>query len=136
MDRFKEQVSIVTGGAQGIGLGIARRLGREGSRLALLDIDGAVLEEAVAGLTADGMEAHGIAVDVTGQAAVEEAVAEVLRRFGRVDVLVTAAGMTGVTNLKTAQVEPEDFDRVMALNVRGMFLCIRAVLPAMLEAGY
>jgi len=63
-------------------------------------------------------------------------VGQALDRFGRIDVLVTAAGITGKTNVPTQDVDPADFDRVLALNVRGMFLCIRAVLPAMLKANY
>ena len=136
MKRFEEQVAIVTGGARGIGLGIARRLGSEGAALALLDKDAEQLAAADAELAAAGMTTLALPVDVTEQAAVEEAVAAVLGRFGRADVLITSAGMTGETNLNTDQVDPRDFDRVMALNVRGMFLCIRAVLPHMLAAGY
>ena len=136
MKRFEEQVAIVTGGARGIGLGIARRLGSEGAALALLDKDAEQLAAADAELAAAGMTTLALPVDVTEQAAVEEAVAAVLGRFGRADVLITSAGMTGETNLNTDQVDPQDFDRVMALNVRGMFLCIRAVLPHMLAAGY
>ncbi len=136
MKRFEEQVAIVTGGARGIGLGIARRLGSEGAALALLDKDAEQLAAADAELAGFGMTTLALPVDVTEQAAVEEAVAAVLGRFGRADVLITSAGMTGETNLNTDQVDPQDFDRVMALNVRGMFLCIRAVLPHMLAAGY
>jgi NAD(P)-dependent dehydrogenase (short-subunit alcohol dehydrogenase family) len=134
--RFEGQVAVVTGGAQGIGFGIARRLGGEGARLALLDKNGPLAGEAVRTLEQEGSEALALAADVTQQPAVEQAVAEVLKRFGRIDVLVTAAGITGQTNLKTHEVDPADFDRVLALNVRAMFLCIRSVLPAMLRANY
>jgi 2-dehydro-3-deoxy-L-rhamnonate dehydrogenase (NAD+) len=134
--RFEGQVAVISGGAQGIGLGIARRLGSEGAALAVLDKNAAQLAEAERTLAAEGVSALGVAVDVTQQAAVEAAVARVLERFGRIDVLVTAAGITGQTNLKTHEVDPADFDRVLELNVRAMFLCIRAVLPAMLKANY
>jgi 3-oxoacyl-[acyl-carrier protein] reductase len=62
--------------------------------------------------------------------------AQVAREHGRIDVLVTAAGITGQTGIKTHEVQPADFDRVLELNVRAMFLCIRAVLPTMLAADY
>ena len=94
------------------------------------------LAEAQQTLAGEGVTALALAVDVTRQAAVEGAVKTVLERFGRIDVLVTAAGITGQTSIQTHQVEPADFEQVMALNVKGMFLSVRAVLPAMLEADY
>ncbi|HKI98613.1 MAG TPA: SDR family NAD(P)-dependent oxidoreductase [bacterium] len=136
MKRYEGQVAVITGGAQGIGLGIAQRLGSEGAAVALLDKNGALAEQAAATLTGEGVQALALAADVTRQADVEQAVAAVRERFGRIDVLVTAAGITGQTNLQTHQVDPADFDRVMELNVKAMFLCIRAVLPTMLTADY
>ena len=114
MDRFKGQTALITGGARGIGLGIAQRLGAEGASVALLDIDAALLGDAEKALAAAGVTALGIPCDVTEQAAVEGAVEAAVERLGRVDVLVTAAGITGQTNLQTHQVDPADFDRVMA----------------------
>lgn len=136
MSRFDEQVAIVTGGAQGIGFGIAERLASEGARVVLFDIDAARVTDAERSLSARKFVALGIPADVTVQGVVETAVRQALDRFGRIDVLVTAAGITGKTNIPTQNVDPTDFDRVLALNVRGMFLCIRAVLPAMLKANY
>lgn len=136
MERFQDQVALVTGGARGIGFGIARRLGGEGATVALLDRDETQLAAAAAELEAAGIAVQALTGDVTDQAQVDAAVGEVMARSGRLDVLVTCAGITGDTNLKTHQVAPEDFDRVMDLNVRGMYLCIRAVLPHMLKANY
>ncbi len=136
MDRFNGQTAIVTGGARGIGLGIAQRLGAEGASLVLLDIDAALLNEAEKTLAAAGVTTLGIPCDVTDPTAVEKAVTGAVERFGRVDVLITAAGITGQTNLQTHLVDPADFDAVMNLNVRAMFLCMRAVLPHMLKADY
>ncbi len=136
MNRFAEQVAVITGGAQGIGLGIARRLGAEGAALALVDVNERQLQAARAELEGQGLKALPVVADVTDGPAVEGAIKTVIEQFGRADVLVTSAGITGETNIKTHEVDPADFDRVMALNVRGMFLCIRAVLPHMLAAGY
>ncbi|HEX9842280.1 MAG TPA: SDR family NAD(P)-dependent oxidoreductase [bacterium] len=136
MKRFEGQVAVITGGAQGIGLGIARRLGGEGAAVALLDRNAPLVADTAKALAGEGIAAEGIAVDVTQQAAVEGAVQQVLQRFARIDVLVTAAGITGQTGIQTHQVEPADFQRVLDLNVTAMFLCIRAVLPAMLKADY
>lgn len=136
MSRFDQQVALVTGGAQGIGFGIAERLGSEGARVVLLDIDGKKLGEAASELAERRIAVVPLTVDVTDQRGVEGAVQEALTRLGRIDILITAAGITGKTNVRTQDVDPADFDRVMSLNVRAMFLSIRAVLPAMLKASY
>ncbi len=136
MNRFDQQVALVTGGAQGIGYGIAERLGDEGARVVLLDIDAGKLAEAQSSLAERKIAVTGLKTDVTDPRAVEAAVGQALGQHRRIDILVTAAGITGKTNVKTHEVDPADFDRVMALNVRAMFLCIRAVLPAMLKANY
>lgn len=136
MKRFEGQVAMITGAAQGIGLGIARRLGGEGAAVALLDRNGTLAAEAVRELATEGIDALAVTVDVTDQAAVAAAVARVLERFQRIDVLICAAGIAGKTGIKTHEADPADFDRVMALNVKGIFLCIRAVLPTMLKADY
>ena len=136
MKRFEDQVAIVTGGAQGLGLGIARRLGEEGARVALFDIKPQQLEVAADELRSAGIEVHTAGVDVTDEAAVSAAVHQVKGAFGRIDVLVTAAGVVGTTNRQTHEVDTADFRQVMEINVTGMFLCCKAVLPAMLEAKY
>ena len=136
MQRFKDQVAIVTGGAQGIGLGIARRLGGEGARLVLFDQNGDTVRAAAQELAGEGFAAEGVAVDVTDGGAVAAAVDRVTTMYRRIDVLVTAAGIVGATNILTHEVEPDDFDLVMAVNVRGIYLCCKAVLPVMLKADY
>jgi 3-oxoacyl-[acyl-carrier protein] reductase len=136
MSRFKGQVAVITGGAQGIGLGIARRLGSEGAALALWDVNRQALAAAGAALAGHAPGLLAIPCDATRREQVEKAAAQTLEKFGRMDVLVTAAGITGKTNVKTHEVDPDDFARVMDLNVTAMFLAIRAVLPAMLRANY
>lgn len=133
--RFAGQVCVVTGGAKGIGRAVAERLASEGARsVALFDVsDGS---EAVAALQKIGAEAVWINVDITNQAAVEAASAKVLKQFGRVDVLVQAAGITGATNLKTHEVDPANFQAVFDVNVKAMFLVARSIIPSMLETGY
>jgi len=133
--RFDGQVCIITGGARGIGRAIAERLSSEGARaVVLFDIgDGA---DAVAALEALGSQALAFKIDITQETEVARAVQEVVGKFGRIDVLVQAAGITGKTNVKTHEVDPADFQKVYDINVKAIFLCARAVLPTMVEKGY
>jgi NAD(P)-dependent dehydrogenase (short-subunit alcohol dehydrogenase family) len=120
------RVAMVTGGASGIGLATCARLRADGFTLAVLDIDGAGAKESAAGDL-------GVEVDVADEAAVESAVAETVAAYGRIDVLVNNAGITGGPAATVCHQTPAaDFDRVMRVNVRGPFVCARAVLPVML----
>ena len=121
------QVAVVTGGASGIGLATCTRLRDEGFKVAVLDLDprGAV---AVAALP--------LRCDVTSEPDVAGAVATVTERLGGIDVLVNNAGITGSLHATSCHETPvEEWDKVHAVNVRGPFLCSRAVLPAMLARG-
>jgi 2-dehydro-3-deoxy-L-rhamnonate dehydrogenase (NAD+) len=127
------QTAIVTGGASGIGLAIARRLRADGAFVALFDFD----PKAFAALDREfGGQGRGFKADVTDESSVRSAVAEVLKERGRVDILVNSAGVTGKTNVRSQEVAVDDFDFVLRVNVRGPFLTSKHVLPAMLERGY
>jgi 3-oxoacyl-[acyl-carrier protein] reductase len=127
------RVAVVTGAARGIGLGIARRLAQEGLRVALFDRDAAALDGALGALAAEGFEPLGVTVDLTDSAAVNAAVAEVLRRAGRIDGLVNNAG--AVRDMRFLKMSDADWDLVIDTNLRSQFLCCRAVLPGMVERG-
>jgi NAD(P)-dependent dehydrogenase (short-subunit alcohol dehydrogenase family) len=120
-----ERVAVVTGGASGIGRATTTRLAADGIRVAVLD------------LFAPDMDADLVlTADVSDPADVARAVKEILASFGRIDVLVNNAGITGSGEATICHETPiEEWDRVMAVNVRGPFLCTRAVLPAMLRQG-
>lgn len=126
--RFSGQSAIITGGASGLGAAIAARLKKEGADITVFDVP------AAAGAVA--APDHFIAVDVADEASVAAGVAEVLQRRGRIDILINCAGITGKTNLKSHLVTVDDFDRVLAINVRGSFLTSKHVLPAMVTRGY
>jgi NAD(P)-dependent dehydrogenase (short-subunit alcohol dehydrogenase family) len=126
----EQKVAVVTGGGSGIGRATCARLDAEGFRVAVLDVDLDAAKE-VAGN--DHLAVH---ADVGDAAGVDDAVRTVLGRFGRVDVLVNNAGITGSGQATVVHETPvEEWDRVFAVNSRGPFLCSRAVLPTMIEQG-
>lgn len=124
---------MITGAAAGLGLAIAKRLASEGASVAMLDLSEAQLQSAVKDV---GAKAAIFPCDVTNEAQVVSVVERVLERFGRIDMLVNSAGTTGKTNIKSHEVELDNFKFVFEVNVIGCFLTSRAVLPAMLKQNY
>jgi len=130
--RFAGQGAVITGGASGLGLAIARRLVAEGARVALFDLETAKLTAAAA----EFGPAHRTArVDVTSEPEVVAAFAA-LAEWGSVDLLVNCAGITGRTNLKAHEVPLDDFERVVRINLTGCFITSKVALPAMVARGY
>ncbi|MBP0590638.1 SDR family oxidoreductase [Paraburkholderia sp. LEh10] len=128
------EVAIVTGGAKGIGLGIAHALARHGRRIALFDLDRAALDDAAGTLAACGTEVMALPVDVTQAESVNDAVEAVIERFGRADVLVNNAGI--VRDKRITKMSDDDWDAVIGVNLKSQFLCCRAVLAHMIAARY
>jgi 3-oxoacyl-[acyl-carrier protein] reductase len=124
--------AVVTGGARGIGLAIAERFVASGAKVGLWDVDAAALDAATAKL---GAAAHGQIVDITDEAAVAKAAAASERALGRIDILVNNAGITG-PNKPTWEYPPADWRRVIEVDLNGVFLCCRAVVPGMVRRGY
>ena len=129
--RFEGQTAIVTGGAAGIGLAVARRLAEEGARLSLWDRDEAALGAARAGLG----EADVQVLDLADAPAVAKAAVATRAALGRLDILVASAGITG-PNMPVWEYTVEDWKRVFDVNVHGVFFCNRAVVPHMMQSGY
>lgn len=124
------QVAFVTGGSRGLGLAIARALAAEGASLAVLARPGAELDQAVAGLTAAGSRAIAAAADVTRGDEVEHAVRSTLERLGRLDILILNAGTwQGAPIHETSDAM---WDQLLALNLKGAFLALRAALPTLI----
>ena len=125
--RFADRVAIVTGGVSGIGAGIAARLAAEGARVSLWDRDA----EALARTDAP----HKATVDVTDAAAVQRAAADTAAALGRIDILIACAGITG-PNASVWDYPVAEWDRVIDVNLNGVFYCDRAVVPHMLRNDY
>ncbi len=137
-----DKVVIVTGGAAGIGRATARRFARDGARVAVWDVKAADPDALPAELATAGGEGSFQTVDVTDASAVEAAVTSVVERWGRIDVLVNNAGILRDQQLikwkdgqKLAEMTEKDFDAVVSVNLKGVFLCTRAVVPHMIAGG-
>ena len=126
------RVAVITGGAQGIGLAVARRMAASGAVIAIWDRDAALAEAAAAGL-GGGARAYG--VDVTDGAALLAAAAAVQAAQGGIGVLVTSAGIAG-NNARVMDYDPAEWQRILDINLTGTFNACRAVLPQMVAAGY
>jgi 3-oxoacyl-[acyl-carrier protein] reductase len=130
---FNEQVAVITGAASGLGLAIANRLHSAGATVALLDLNADSLQSAAAEF---GSGALAFQCDVTNEAQVGQIIEEIGERYGRIDILVNSAGVSGQTNLKSHEVELSDFRLVFEVNVVGSFLTSRAALKWMLRRNY
>jgi NAD(P)-dependent dehydrogenase (short-subunit alcohol dehydrogenase family) len=124
MHRTRDKVCVVTGAAQGIGRACARRLGEEGAKLALFDILDEQGEALAAELNAEGIPARYWHVDVSSEANVKAAIDEVVAHYGSLNALVNNAGVSGPPSL-THEITEEDWDRVQAVNVKGVLFCTK-----------
>lgn len=131
---LNQRVGIVTGGARGIGYAIAERLLHQGSSVCLWDMDASALIEAQASLGYPG-KVSTAQVDITHEASVTAAVQTTLSTWGKIDLLINNAGIAG-NNAKLWEMSPEDWRRVVDINLTGTFLTCRAVVPHLLKNGY
>ena len=131
-NRLTDKVTVVTGGAQGIGLGLARRFAREGATVVVVDINHQGARQAAEEISAEtGVRTLGLKVDVTNEDDVRSMVKEVSKEFGRIDVFVNNAGV--LKSHFIADFPEKDFSAVIDVNLKGTFLCIKAVVPVMIR---
>jgi 3-hydroxybutyrate dehydrogenase len=133
MSRFDGRVAIVTGAASGIGRAIARRFARAGARIVVADLDHDAAAATAREIAADPRRAVGIAMDVADERAVDSGVAEVISQFGRIDVLVSNAGIQIVHPLE--EFSYAEWKKMLSIHLDGAFLTTRACLPHMYRAG-
>lgn len=131
--RLLNKISIITGAAQGIGLATALKFAKEGAVVIICDVKQVGVDEAVAQCQALGAIAQGFVMDVTQRAMVDAVVAQVKEKYGRIDVLVNNAGITQDARLQKMTIE--QFDRVIDVNLRGVFHCTQAVADGMVAQG-
>jgi 3-oxoacyl-[acyl-carrier protein] reductase len=129
--RLRNKTALVTGAAQGFGLGIAETFAREGARVALVDING---EAAKAAADKIGHGSIPLACDVSKSPEVERMAKDVIRQFGRLDIVVNNAG-TSHRNQPMLDVSEEEYDRVFAVNVKSIYLMAKATVPHFRERG-
>jgi 3-oxoacyl-[acyl-carrier protein] reductase len=132
--RLADRVAIVTGGGFGIGRAYSKALAREGARVVIADLNDAAAQEAEREIRADGCEATAVHLDVADPASTRAMADAALSAYGRIDVLVNNAAYFAALPLHTLdEIEVDEWDRVMAINLRGPFLCAKAVVPQMRE---
>ena len=138
MSRLQGQVVIVTGGAQGIGKAYCEGLAAEGARVAVVDINTAAADSLARALGEQGHDALSLTVDVSNPQQADAMAQATMERYGRIDALVNNAAVfqrPAMTRGPFDQVSVEEWDRLMAVNLRGTFLCARAVVPHMKAQG-
>lgn len=133
--RVAGKVALITGGTGGIGQAIALRLGEEGARIVLTDIDSSHGQEAIDALSARGVEAMFLAHDVRDEASWKAVIEHTRQRFGRLDVLVNNAGIALPPPEAFEAISFEDWRRVMSVNLDGVFLGMREAVVAMKSTG-
>ncbi len=127
------KTAIVTGGAVGIGFGISRRLAEAGANVLVADVNAENAEKAKQELLADGWKADAVQADVSNEADVERMVGKATEAFGGVDILVNNAGI--YPSILVMNMTAADFDRVLAINLKGLFLCTKKVAERMIAQG-
>jgi 2-hydroxycyclohexanecarboxyl-CoA dehydrogenase len=132
--RLPDKVAIVTGGASGLGRGIALALAREGARVAVVDLNEAGARDTVAAIAKDGGQAAAWRADISDKARIDQVVAEIISRWGTVDILVNNAGLDRVGPFVSSS--EAEWDLILRVNLKGPIVCTRAVLDEMTRKGY
>jgi 3-oxoacyl-[acyl-carrier protein] reductase len=136
MKRLEDKVAIVTGGASGLGKTFCLALAQEEAKLVVADIKEKEAEQTASEIKARGGRAISIKTDVTSEAATLAMAKETIKQFGKIDILVNNAALVfGITRKPFTEIPPDEWDKLMTVNLKGAFLCSRAVFPQMKKQG-
>jgi NAD(P)-dependent dehydrogenase (short-subunit alcohol dehydrogenase family) len=130
---LKNKVAIVTGAKQGIGYGIAAALAKEGCKVVVSDISQKDCDEAVKKLEKDGGEGYAVQCDVSKRSDVDKLISETVKKFGKLDIIVNNAGIYPFVPFE--KMKEEDWDKVMGVNMKGVFNCTQSALKEMKEGA-
>jgi NAD(P)-dependent dehydrogenase (short-subunit alcohol dehydrogenase family) len=136
MKRFENQFAVISGAAEGLGYGIADRLGSEGASLALLDNNEALLFKSVNVLREKGYDVEGFIADVSIEDQVKQAMESAGTRFGKIDIMVNSAGIVGPTSTKITDYPVDEYDKIYQVNLRGSFLMTKYAIKIMEKNNY
>ncbi|MFZ5644737.1 MAG: 3-oxoacyl-ACP reductase FabG [Bacillota bacterium] len=131
--RLKDKVCIITGSGKGIGQATALKFASEGAKVVVCDVDVSAIEETIATIRETGGDTIGCSVDVSKENQIDDMVKYVMERYRRIDVLVNNAGI--ILDSQLPKMTDEQFDRVIEINLRGTYLCTRAVVDVMIAQG-
>jgi 3-oxoacyl-[acyl-carrier protein] reductase len=137
--RLAGRVAIITGGGHGIGKAYAQRFAEEGAKVAIAELDGSAANDVAQDLRRRNLEALGLQTDVADEASVAHMAERTIEAFGRIDILVNNAAVFATVPMSRVpfdQIAPEEWDRLMAVNLKGMWLACRAVVPHMRKQRY
>jgi NAD(P)-dependent dehydrogenase (short-subunit alcohol dehydrogenase family) len=134
-EKFSNKIAIIAGGAGGIGKGVALRLGQEGATVALFDFNQSLLEQTLAEFERRQIKAKGFLIDISNEDQVKNGISQIAKEYGRIDILINAAGIVGPTSTKITEYSNADFDKVYQVNLKGSFLMTKYVLKEMEKSG-
>jgi NAD(P)-dependent dehydrogenase (short-subunit alcohol dehydrogenase family) len=134
MDRLKGKVAVVTGGALGLGHAMAIRMAEEGAQVAVFDVLDQEGQALVSQISVRSLGAHYWHCDVASEAEVATAINGVVTHFGRLDIFVNNAGISG-TNKPTHELTEAEWDQVQSVNVKGVFFCTKHATPHLRQVG-
>jgi len=133
--RLRDKVALITGGATGIGQATAKLYAREGCRVVIADVNGSEAQKTLEAIAEEGGEARFVQADVSRRDDVRAVVEVVEREYGRLDVLVTCAGIYRTPLVRIDEFDEEVWEEVMGVNLKGTFLCAKYAVPLMQERG-
>ena len=134
--RFENQVAVISGGADGLGKGIANRIATEGGKIILFDINPNLLNQTINEFKSKGFVAEGHLVDISNEGSITQAFQKVESTFGKVDIMVNSAGIVGPTSINITEYPVEEYDKIYAINLRGAFLMTKYAITVMQKKQY